>query len=536
MKTKFDLQTIQQFHQAGLLDAAKEGYLAILEEDPENTDILLALGVLCAQQGNYQASVNTFEAAIHYQPHDPVLYLNLGNALKALGLFAHAIQVFERAIQLDHNYAAALNNLGTVYYAQEHWDQAINYFLAAIAKKEDYLEAYYNLALAYSKRNQIDDAMHTYEKLIVMAPFYTAAYFQLGCLCLSHGNLKKAIHCFKAVEQTHPQQFETQSNLATCYLNLGLLSQAKLHYMKALQLVPNDTQILFNLGVINMQQGHIDNAIDNYQQALHINPDFFAAHNNLGVAFLAKQKIGNALFHFREAARLQPENESIQFTINMLSQENPAAVSSVAYIKNLFDAYADHYEPHLINTLDYQIPDLLFQAINTVKTLTPNSLDILDLGCGTGLCGLRFEPLAKSLTGIDLSSKMIAVAQQKDIYSELIVNDFLTGLENKKAGFDLIVAGDVLVYSGDLKPVFAACKLALRDQGLFAFNTEITEKKDYQLNPSGRFTHQQKYLEALAIESGFKIVYYQRVVTRQQNNEPVYGHLYVLQSMIDTSP
>ncbi|MDR3478987.1 MAG: tetratricopeptide repeat protein [Gammaproteobacteria bacterium] len=527
-KSKLDLQTIHQFHHAGLLDAAKEGYIAILEDEPDNAEILLALGILLAQQGNFPASINTLRAAIEYEPANPILFLNLGNALKSAGLFTEATEAFHQAIDISPDYPAALNNLGTVYYAQNNFSEAIKYYRLAIEKKPDYLDAFYNLALALTKNQQIQEAIRVYESITAMGPTYTAAYFQLGCLYLELNQIQKAITCFQTVEQGHPQQFETQSNLATCYLKLGLLNQARTHYTNALALSPDDTQILFNLGVINMQQGHIEGAIQNYQRVIQLNPDFFAAHNNLGVAFLAKNLRGYALHHFREALRLQPHNEAISYTVQMLVQDQQLLTSPPGYIQNLFDSYADHYEPHLLNTLDYKIPELLFEAVQTIMHLEPKSLDILDLGCGTGLCGLSFESFAKTLTGIDLSPKMLTLAAQKNIYTELIANDLLAGLRQKTHAYDLIIAGDVFVYIGDLKPIFQAVTQALRPEGLFAFNTEITEKADFTLNQSGRFSHQKKYLEQLAAENGYQIVYYQRGITRQQNNEPVYGHLYIL--------
>ena len=34
-------------------------------------------------------------------------------------------------------------------------------------------------------------------------------------------------------------------------------------------------------------------------------------------------------------------------------------------------------------------------------------LDVLDLGCGTGLCGPLLRPYARALAGVDLSPQML---------------------------------------------------------------------------------------------------------------------------------
>ena len=38
------------------------------------------------------------------------------------------------------------------------------------------------------------------------------------------------------------------------------------------------------------------------------------------------------------------------------------------------------------------------------------SLDVLDAGCGTGLCGPLVAPYARRLVGVDLSERMLARA------------------------------------------------------------------------------------------------------------------------------
>ncbi|MES2216858.1 MAG: tetratricopeptide repeat protein [Pseudomonadota bacterium] len=532
-KTDTAVAKARELHIDGQFDAAKTAYLAILRRDPSNSEILHAMGILSAQSDDFTAAADYFQQAIKHDPENPILYLNLGNALKSQGLFAQAADAFHQAITLKPDYASALNNLGTVYFAQENLTDAIHYYQLAIEKQPNFLDAYYNLGLAYTRQLDPTAAITTYEKLLQQAPLHAAANFQLATLLLAEGQLKPALPHFLIIDEHHPHHFETQTNLATCYLKLGMLNEAKKHYLKAVEIIPDDTQILFNLGVINMQQGHTDSAIQNYQRALKINPDLFGAQNNIAVAFLAKNHLGFALQHFREALRLQPDNKAIQYTVTMLSQDQRLLASPPDYITNLFDAYADHYELHLLQGLDYKVPTLLYDAVGQVSNNRRKPMDILDLGCGTGLAGVPFQALAKTLTGVDLSEKMLAVAAEKNIYTQLIQSDIATFLNQQQEAYDLIIAADALVYVGDLTTIFTGAAAALRNAGLFAFNTEITDQTDYTMNQSGRFSHQKNYIDSLAEQHNFKVLYYQKTVTRQQNNEPVYGHLYVLGKQSD---
>jgi len=53
-------------------------------------------------------------------------------------------------------------------------------------------------------------------------------------------------------------------------------------------------------------------------------------------------------------------------------------------------------------------------ADTMIKELKPSlDMDVLDYGCGTGLISMRFQPLVKSVTGVDSSTGMLEVFEEK---------------------------------------------------------------------------------------------------------------------------
>ncbi len=522
---------VQKLHRAGNNAEATAGYLQLLKQQPNNVEILHALAILFAQEDKFAEAKTYLQTAIQLQPKNPVLYLHLANVYKYEGLFSEAREILQHIIENDPNCISAYNNLGIIYHAEGRFPEAIQAYRLALDKQPDYIDAHYNLGLALIKNNELDATVKLYENLLEHAPKHFAARFHLACTLMRLEKISQAEAHFLIIEKEHPYHVETQSNLATCFLKQGALIEAKKHYLAALELAPTDTQILFNLGVINTQLDNTDGAIQNYQQALQINPDYFEAHNNLGGLFLAKQHPGLALPHFQAALRLQPENQAIRYTVDALTKNQRLLTAPPEYISTLFDAYADHYDAHLVKALDYQVPILLFDAIKKISTLPNASWEILDLGCGTGLCGIPFKSAAKKLTGVDLSTKMLHEAQQKNIYDELKAEDVILFLKKQQSHYHLILAGDVLVYSGDLEPLFTAVYSTLYPNGFFVFNAEISTDHDFQVNQSGRFAHHKNYLDNLAKKHQLNLAFYASSVTRLQNNAPVYGHIYVLQRL-----
>lgn len=527
--SKLTIQDVRILHQAGDMIAAKNGYLQLLKKNPRSVEIMDWLAILFAQEENYDEAIRYLQKALEIQPKNPLLNLHLANVFKIQGLFSKAAEVLNQSLASHPNHPAALNNLGTIYFSQEKYEAAIDCFNQAIQLEPNYVDAYYNLGLAQIKLNKIAEADQIFKLILEKSENHVGALFHLATNYMRQNKINEAKELLLKIEQNYPNHLETQTNLATCYLKLGALNEAKSHYLNALELSGNDAQILFNSAVILTEQGHLDVAIQYYQRIIQNYPNDFATHNNLGVAFLAKQHLGFALHHFQEALRIQPNNISIAHIVSVLAKDQHLLASPPDYIKSLFDAYADHYDPHLLKALDYQIPAIFFKIVNHAKKLIPQSLQILDLGCGTGLASEPFKPFAERLIGVDLSEKMLAVAAEKKLYDQLFQDDLLHFLKTQKISFDLVIAADTLVYLGELNSLFACVKAVLKPSGLFIFNTEISGDAPFKMNQSGRFSHQQAYLQQLAEDYQFKIIRYEMDVTRLQNNEPVYGHIMLLQ-------
>ena len=204
----------------------------------------------------------------------------------------------------------------------------------------------------------------------------------------------------------------------------------------------------------------------------------------------------------------------------------------MAVVRSLFDDYAPQFDLHLVDRLDYRIPERLAGEIAALRSPGP-PLDVLDLGCGTGLFGAAVRPMASRITGVDLSPRMLEKARLRGGYDRLEPADILDFIRKEPPErYDLVAAADVFVYIGDLADVFGEVARVLRPRGLFAFSVEALAAPSadgYRLQPTGRYAHDASYLRDLARRHGLAVRVLSDTVIRTEHDTRVAGWIAVLE-------
>lgn len=260
-------------------------------------------------------------------------------------------------------------------------------------------------------------------------------------------------------------------------------------------------------------------AIAELQRALRLDPDLAKARLLIAQAWLKAGEADKALEALGELD--DPPSEMIAAAERIKT----APRSDPGYVRHLFDQFSADYDSRMIGQLGYAAPQILFDLSQRVMP-GRSQLAILDLGCGTGLAGAAFKPLAARLDGVDLSPAMIEKARARKIYDHLDVADLEGALGRLDLSYDLILAADTLVYLGDLGVVFAAARARLNPNGFFLFTVEQADQEDGQafaLGPKRRWRHSEAYLRATAQVAGFAVAGLVAAVPRHEAGSPVPG-------------
>lgn len=267
-------------------------------------------------------------------------------------------------------------------------------------------------------------------------------------------------------------------------------------------------------------------AAEMFEQALERAPDWPPALFALGEA---REKLGDAegaAKTFRAALAADPSDAlGASARLAFLEGTRLKALPS-AYVARLFDGYAARFDTHLMDKLAYRGPALIMAALDEVLAYRglgsprrdqPPFAFALDIGCGTGLMGEAIRARVQRLSGVDLSPRMIAEAKRRAVYDDLAVGGALPFLEGSApARFDLVLAADAFCYIGDLRPVLAACRRALMDDGLLAFTVETFEGDGFRLTQTLRFAHARAYAERAGREAGLRPLLMKKASTRRE--------------------
>ncbi|MGB8276567.1 MAG: methyltransferase domain-containing protein [Methylovirgula sp.] len=282
--------------------------------------------------------------------------------------------------------------------------------------------------------------------------------------------------------------------------------------------------------------GDFQAAAELLEQVIERTPSWPAAWAALAQAREALGQNEAAVHAFARAAALDAKDE-LGASLH-LARLGAAAAPDTAperYIESLFDQYAGRFEAHLVDTLSYRGPAQLAAAVG--QQHSGRFAHVVDLGCGTGLCGAAFRAKADFLAGVDLSPLMIAQARAKGLYDQLYVQNLSAFLDAAAAASaDLLLAADVLMYVGDLDPLLRGARRVLRPSGLFAFTLQKAQASSevscdgFQIGADLRYAHQPAYVRALAQRQEFVVASMEETSTRREAGIDVPGLITILET------
>ncbi|MCG5238504.1 methyltransferase [Azospirillum doebereinerae] len=317
-------------------------------------------------------------------------------------------------------------------------------------------------------------------------------------------------------------------NLASALRQLGETGEAEAAYRRALVRQPDHAEAWNNQANLLRDADRLEEAATGYRRAVTLRPDWGDGHDNFGSALYLLHERG-AVDAAARLARLwrrdHPGNPVARHIGAAIAGDGAEPRAPDAYVRQTFDLFAEEFDSKLAE-LGYRAPELLAARVAADGESSEGGLDVLDAGCGTGLCAAALRPLARRLTGVDLSGGMLERARARQLYDALEEAELVAFLTGRPSAFDLIVAADVLCYFGVLDEALAAAAKALRPGGRLAFTVEALEAAGdapHRVATHGRYAHRAGYVRATLATAGLEVAVFDRDTLRMESGAPVAG-------------
>ncbi len=431
----------------------------------------------------------------------------------------------------------------------DDYEQCQKYFKKALSKQKEkdfaaaesfykralrydplHLDANYLLGTLYAERGELAQALKYLRQAADINPRSHMIQNNLGNIYQMSGQFDKAIACYQRALGFEPNMPEVQNNLGNIYKNQDLLAEAEACYRRALLLRPDFVEVYCNLGSVLRRLKKFQEAIENYRKALDLSPAFKAAFEGLGICYAELGERDQAIACFNRYLELDPGDNSeaklrlAQLNAGEIPKRYPTAAMLTTYEKKAQNWDTDIQRPGM----EFLGPQHVREMLEELKLPQARKLDVLDIGCGTGICGEYLRDYAKHLEGVDLSPQMLAQAKKKGYYNKLECADAVGYMQGCKRKFDLIVASGVLILFSDLTPVFQAVARLLKPGGVFVFTLYRSESEAVMVRHNLHFAHSAAYVQEAAQAADLQLALLEQEVHEYDQGEPQAGWVGVL--------
>jgi predicted TPR repeat methyltransferase len=364
------------------------------------------------------------------------------------------------------------------------------------------------------------------QRSLEVAPNNPHAWLNLGNILMELKRAPDAKRAYERSSELAPGLADAWYNLGICLRQLAEAPAAVTALDRAVKLRPSHAPSRYQRGIAQRDAGNFPTAEADYRGALTLAPGYVEVYESLSMLLYLQSRFADAARTYRAWLDHEPESSIAKHMAAAMSGEEVPARASDAYVTSTFDRFAATFDCNLAN-LGYAAPQIVAAALSTAMGQDVPCANLLDVGCGTGLCGTLLRTLTRHLVGVDLSPAMIEKARARAIYDELHVGELCAFMHGQERAFDAIVAADTLNYFGALEQPLAAAARCLKKNGLLVMTLEQSSTASvvqyFRLEPHGRYSHQVAYAESALAAASFTMVAAHEQVLRRERHEDVHG-------------
>jgi predicted TPR repeat methyltransferase len=373
--------------------------------------------------------------------------------------------------------------------------------------------------IGHFEAGRYEPARDCFAKALALAPGRPSLLGNLGITLVHLRRWEEAVPLLRQALAAEPASADAWACLGFASEGLGHWQEAVDALAKAVELSPSRAGPWLALGNCRLRLGLTEDAVRAFDKAVELDPGSARAWSARGNLMRELGRREEAALCFEKAIALGEDAELHGYFLASVRDAGAPVRTPRRYVERLFDDYAADFDSHLVETLRYRGHETLLRPLLKEGR---RFRSVLDLGCGTGLCGKLLQGNADAVDGLDVSGAMLEQARRTGAYRELIHDELESFLATAARQDDLVVAADVFGYLGDLEGVFRSIRRILLPGGILAFTVEVSRHlEEVKLLPSLRHAHSEPYLRRIAATTGLRWRDMRRGVLREDQASPV---------------
>ncbi|MEI6776951.1 MAG: tetratricopeptide repeat protein [Chloroflexales bacterium] len=375
------------YNDNGQPDAAIEMYRAALKIDPHSTTASFELGERLAAAGDLKGAEQALRNALSFDDSNTAAHLALARLYEGpLAQPNRADKEYSVALGQGVNDINALIAIGDTALKNRNPTQAISAYSQAVSLQPNASLPQYKLAQAYLITNRLQSATDAAQQVVnqtantgdpAMHELRAQSLVILGDVARRRGDMKKAMESYTQAQQIDPQLLGAQIGLGQVAVGQGQWGVALSYFQTATTLPGGDASadVQFWLAESLLRNSNLDAARDAYNRALAIQPTFPEAF--LGIAQVeyaqnnptaALDSVGRSLVQRPNYAEAQLFKGKLLQEQGRTSEAKSAYDASIRASGQIAEAY---YRRGLLLIRDQQY-DSAISDMRQAITLQPN--------------------------------------------------------------------------------------------------------------------------------------------------------------------
>lgn len=259
---------------ANRYEEARVQFILLSEESPDNTDIILALGLLNLQASRADDATANFAKLLELETREDEAHFYLAQIAESRDRHEEAIEHY-RAVENGANFFTAQLRLALVMSSTGAIDEALEYLSNVIVEND---EQGFHLVRAHGEMlteyDRLDEAMEVYDAALDDGAYNTELVYTRAMLAEKMGRIDVLESNLRRIIAEEPDNAQALNALGyTLADRTERYDEALELITQALELDPEDFYILDSMGWVLYRLGHLEEAVEFLEKARDLRSD-----------------------------------------------------------------------------------------------------------------------------------------------------------------------------------------------------------------------------------------------------------------------